>query len=381
VQGPSALRYLFLDGRRGGVDADGALLRCQGDALELRLASGAWQAWPRQNFRQTPTRFKSHNTELGGLLIEPEAAGPALPPLTVYVHGSEKTKAIGTAYPYLLATQGMAVFVFDKRGTGASEGDYTQNFELLADDAVAASVEARRLAQGRYARFGFAGFSQGGWIAPLAAQRSAANFVAVGFGLMLSPLEEDEAQVMTELREAGHGAATLAKARQLTEATGTLVASHFQTGYARIAALKQRYAGEPWLAQLKGEFTGAVLNSDEATLRRVGVPLYDNLGLIWRYDAMAALKALDAPLLWVIAGADREAPGEVTQQRLGTLKRAGKPIDLYLFPDTDHGMVEFVQAADGSRTVTRITEGYLRLLGDWITGRSSAPYGRGQKLF
>ena len=62
------------------------------------------------------------------------------------------------------------------------------------------------------------------------------------------------------------------------------------------------------------------------------------------------------------------------------LMRAGKPIDVYLFPDTDHGMVEFITNADGSRTVTRITEGYLRLVGDWIHGRVAGAYGRGQKL-
>ena len=43
-------------------------------------------------------------------------------------------------------------------------------------------------------------------------------------------------------------------------------------------------------------------------------------------------------------------------------------------------MVEFATNADGSRTVTRITDGYLRLLGDWIKGRAVGIYGRAQKL-
>jgi hypothetical protein len=43
-------------------------------------------------------------------------------------------------------------------------------------------------------------------------------------------------------------------------------------------------------------------------------------------------------------------------------------------------MVEFVTNADGSRTVTRITDGYLRLLGEWIKERVAGPYGRAQKL-
>jgi hypothetical protein len=47
-------------------------------------------------------------------------------------------------------------------------------------------------------------------------------------------------------------------------------------------------------------------------------------------------------------------------------------------------MVEFVANPDGSRRVTRITDGYLRLLGDWIKGqtadKTAGTYGRAQKL-
>ena len=43
-------------------------------------------------------------------------------------------------------------------------------------------------------------------------------------------------------------------------------------------------------------------------------------------------------------------------------------------------MLEFVTNPDGSRTMTRITDGYLRLVGDWIQRRVAGPYGRAQKL-
>jgi hypothetical protein len=82
----------------------------------------------------------------------------------------------------------------------------------------------------------------------------------------------------------------------------------------------------------------------------------------------------------VLAGDDREAPGSVTRERLVALKHAGKPIDLYVFPHTDHGMYEFVQNPDGSRRVTRITEGYFRLLADWIRQQDAPPYGTGERI-
>src|SRR3546814_4024148 len=90
-----------------------------------------------------------------------------------------------------MAAQGISVFVYDKRGTGGSEGEYTQNFELLAADAAKALDTARGMTAGRHGRAGFFGGSQGGWVAPLAATRTKADFVAVGFGLVASPIEED----------------------------------------------------------------------------------------------------------------------------------------------------------------------------------------------
>jgi hypothetical protein len=43
-------------------------------------------------------------------------------------------------------------------------------------------------------------------------------------------------------------------------------------------------------------------------------------------------------------------------------------------------MVEYRIMADGARSPTRITDGYLRLLGDWIRGTPARRYGRGERL-
>lgn len=69
-----------------------------------------------------------------------------------------------------------------------------------------------------------------------------------------------------------------------------------------------------------------------------------------------------------------------TRAALSALMAAGRPIEVYLFPDTDHGMVEFRTNPDGSRRPTRITDGYLRLLTDWIKGEVRGPYGRGRRI-
>lgn len=369
------LRYLFRDGRRGATSDAGVPLTCGAEAITVQ-----GKAWTPVAYRETPATFDSVGTKMTGLLIEPLDAVDAQRPLVVMVHGSERTSPIGGVYGYAMAAQGISVFVYDKRGTGGSEGEYTQNFELLAEDAAHALDQARSMTTGRHGRAGFFGGSQGGWVAPLAATRTKADFVAIGFGLVASPIEEDREQMVSEVRAAGLGDDAVALVNRLSQATAGLLLSDFRTGYEALDAVRREMADKPWAAKIYGEHSGAIAHMPNDDLRRIGAARFDNLELIWDYDAVAALKKLNAPLLWVLAGEDREAPIETTRGALLGLAKAGKPVDVYLFPDTDHGMFEYTTAADGSRSVTRITDGYLKLLGDWIKGDARSAYGRAQRL-
>jgi pimeloyl-ACP methyl ester carboxylesterase len=373
-------RYLFRDGRRGSTADAGAPLTCAADSVTIKKSDGSEERWAQLAFTTTDTRFSSVETQLAGRLIEPSGAAAGGRPLVVMVHGSERTSALASPYAYSLAAQGIVVFVYDKRGTGASGGDYTQNFELLAADAAAAFAHAKAMTRGRISKAGYYGGSQGGWVAPLAATRSDAQFVAIGFGLVASPIEEDREQMISEARALGLDSAALALINRLSAATSRLVLSGFSQGYDELAQVRRELARQPWSQQISGEYSGAIVRLTDDELRRLGRARFDNVELIWDYDSVAALRRVNVPVLWVLAGEDREAPIETTRAALLQLKKAGKPIDIYLFPNTDHGMTEFVTNADGARTVTRITDGYLRLLGDWIKGRVAGPYGRAQKL-
>jgi uncharacterized protein len=376
---PPGQRYLFRDGRRGSTADATSPVACGEGAAIVREAEGRSQRWSRLKIKNSATKFASVGTTLAGELMEPLwRDGPV--PLVVMVHGSERTPAIGSQYAYALAAQGIAVFVYDKRGTGASQGEYTQNFELLADDAAAAFAHARRMMEGRFSRAGYFGGSQGGWVAPLAATRSRADFVAVGFGLVASPIEEDHEQMLSEATELGLGDDARGLIDRLSRATARLLLSGFTQGYAELADVRRDMATKPWAEKIRGEHSGDILRMSEGDLRRVGRARFDNLEIIWDYDALAVLKKLDPPLLWVLAGEDREAPIARTREKLQNLAKAGKRISLYLFPHTDHGMVEFSANPDGSRTVTRITDGYLRLLGDWIKADVHGSYGRAEAL-
>lgn len=378
VQSPAVaapgLRYLFRDGRRGATTDAGVPLTCGTGHVVV-----GGKHWTPIAFRETPATFGSVGTKMTGVLIEPPGVDAGRP-LVVMVHGSERTSPIGGVYGYAMAAQGISVFVYDKRGTGGSDGEYTQNFELLAEDAANALGQARGMAAGRHGRAGFFGGSQGGWVAPLAATRTKADFVAIGFGLVASPIEEDREQMVSEVRAAGLGDDAVALVNRLSQATAGLLLSDFRTGYDQLDAVRAEMKDKPWAAKIEGEYSGAIARMPSDDLRRIGRARVDNLELIWDYDAVAALKKLDAPLLWVLAGEDREAPIETTRGALLGLAKQGKPVDVYLFPRTDHGMWEFTTDASGERQVTRITDGYLKLLADWIKRDVRGPYGRAERL-
>jgi uncharacterized protein len=369
-------RYLFLDGRRGSTADVGAAVTCTDGSA--RIVSNP-ERLPKIPLTITVTTFSSVGTQLTGRLIEPKDVTGSRP-LVVMVHGSEKTPALTSPYPYVLAPQGIAVFVYDKRGTGASKGEFTQNFELLAADAAAALSHAQSLARGRISRSGYYGGSQGGWVAPLAATQSTADFVAVGFGLVASPLEEDREEMISEARALGLDSNAIELLNQLSKATSRLLLSRFADGYDELAKVRRQLMQHSWWRSIKGEHSGEILRMSEADLRRLGRARFDNLEIIWDYDSIAMMKRVDVPQLWVLAEEDREAPIESTRSALQQLVRAGKPIELYVFPDTDHGIIEFTTNADGSRTATRVADGYLRLIGDWIKGQVKGDYGRARKI-
>lgn len=322
-------------------------------------------------FDVTNTTFVSHGLTLRGRLVLPRGEGPV--PIVVEVHGSENYSGVDRYHVQnMFPANGIGVFVYDKRGTGGSQGKYTQDFDVLSDDAVAAMAHAYQLAGRRVSRIGFHGGSQAGWVAPLAASKSAqAQFVAVNFGMAVTPLDEDSGQVELDLRKAGYGNDVVAASREITDAAAEVVTSHGQRGWERVEQAKAKYAREPWWPKIQGEFTGTIIHHTRQEIEAKAAEL--DQGTSWTYDPMPVLRNLGKPQLWVLAGADREAPPAETRRRLRKLANEGVDLTLAEFPNTDHGIYEFETQPNGERVETRAAEGYYRMQIDWIkTGRIRA---------
>jgi len=126
--------------------------------------------------RFTEVRFRNatQSIDLAGMLFAPPGAGPF--PAAVVIHGSGSSRRNNRWYltlSHFLQDNGIVVLLPDKRGSEQSGGDWHRaSFEDLATDTVAAIRFLQAQGEVGISRIGIIGMSQGGWIAPIVAQRS-----------------------------------------------------------------------------------------------------------------------------------------------------------------------------------------------------------------
>lgn len=330
-------------------------------------------------FDVSDTRFQGAGVTLAGRLVLPK--GTDRVPIIVMVHGSDPSSALeGTgafSLQRLLPAYGVGVFVYDKRGTGASTGTYTQDFSVLADDAVAAMREARRVAGSRLGRIGYQGGSQAGWVEPIAANRAPVDFVIVCYGLAVSVIDEDQQEVEIEMREKGHSPAEISQALEVARAAEAVIASHFTEGFRELDAARAKYSGAPWYKDVHGNYTYMLLPYSEAQLREMGrTTLSFAQHTPFHYDPMPTLRADKAPQLWILGGEDYSAPSAETSRRIKSLMAEKLPFTLALYPHAEHGMTLFETQADGGRLSTRYADGYFAMIRDFArSGQIPGAYG------
>jgi uncharacterized protein len=311
--------------------------------------------------------------KLAGRLVLPKGDNPV--PIVVLVHGAERDSARELyALQRLLPAENVGAFVYDKRGTGGSAGKYTQDFDTLANDAVAAMREAKRIAGTRCARIGYQGGSQGGWVAPLAATRAPVDFVIVSFGLAVSVIDEDQEEIALEMRLKGHTKVEISKALEVASAAEAIFESSFTKGFENFDAVRAKYRNEPWYRDVHGNYTHFILPYTADEIREKGKDFIFETP--FRYDPMPTLRAVEAPQLWILGEDDLEAPSAETSRLIKTLIAEGKPITLALFPHGEHGITEYEVAPNGERVSTRYAPGYFAMMRDFArNGQVSGAYG------
>ncbi|MBB6269883.1 hypothetical protein HDF26_000310 [Pedobacter cryoconitis] len=240
------------------------------------------------DFTTENVKFNSAGVTLEGTIFKPEHPYAAV----VLVHGSgQETRMVNMAS--LLAKNGIAVLTYDKRGAGKSGGIYTgpevgtnnidsANLNLLALDASAASNALLAQLPANHGPLGLIGFSQAGWVIPLAAKKNnQVNFMILFSGPVITTLEQLRFQFYTQGNTSFWDTHTEAEARE------------------HIKSDPDRY-----------QFAGT--------------------------DPQDALSTLPIRGLWLFGGKDIQIPVLLSIEHLNALKQQGKLYDYQLFPELGH---------------------------------------------
>lgn len=317
---------LVLRGDRTTTEFKGHL---HGDSLTgvLREGTGEGRFAYRRSLPEPPPyderdiTFRNGDITLAGTLLLPRVKGRA--PTVVFLHGSGPEGRWASRY---LATQvaahGFASLIFDKRGVGASSGDWRLAApDDLVGDALAAV--ARLLGEPRIdpTRIGVHGHSQGGTLVPMVAARS--SHVAFIIASAAAGLPTDSVELFSILNSVLPAAATAEDSASATQYVRELVAV--------------AYRGRPRM----------LLDSLAALLKERAwffpPPAPDNQ--YWTFSRVfAKYKPLDwwarvrVPVLLIYGAEDQRVPAAESASRIRMVLResGNKHLTIRILPGADH---------------------------------------------
>jgi pimeloyl-ACP methyl ester carboxylesterase len=287
-----------------------------GVGYPVSLARGVAQPEPRSPRPQTPSSTPPYPTEeiqfqardgvtLAGSLTLPEGPGPhPAVILSTWFGRVDRDQSVAGHKPFAiwadaLTRSGLATLRFDKRGAGASQGDFNQaTTTQLAEDLTRAIEVVRARPDIDPDRVGLMGHSEGGHASADAAVLDG----RVRFCVMLTPtgLNGEEIYVTELFRSAvAVGGSPMAPER---EAALTLAVA---------AAVRTAPSGRDAFAQARSLFAEA---ADQGALPAAHV---DRRAMVaaspWRrhslrYDHLAGLRGMTCPILVIFAGHDLQVP-------------------------------------------------------------------------
>ncbi|HET9886327.1 MAG TPA: alpha/beta hydrolase [bacterium] len=194
--------------------------------------------------------------QLAATLDLPKSVGPH--PIVLVLHVSGAGERSFPSYRHLAETlplQGIGVLRYDRRGSGASTGNFdVASFPDLASDARAVLHWARNFESVDSTRIVLWGMSQGGWIAPLvAAQDSTIAGVVIVSGAATTPAQQMIFSTRYALWSAGYPDEVVERATLLRQEYDVYFSGRMERK--DIAELLANARSEPWfpLANLPDE--------------------------------------------------------------------------------------------------------------------------------
>lgn len=325
-------------------------------------------------YRSEAVRLQNGAVTLAGTLTLPEGEGPFAAVLLVTGSGpQDRDETIAGHKPFLLLADtltraGYATLRLDDRGVGGSSGDLSRvTYNDLTGDVLAGVAFLSAHAAIDRERVGLFGHSEGGYLAPLAAERS--DDVAFVI-LMAGPAVPGEEVLLVQNRLIYEG---LGLPETQVEAQVAYI-QHLSTllekeDYRAAKALSRRrvlaqYAALPEAQRLSPA-------EQEAAVAAQLTSITPNFRAFITYDPRPALEALNVPVLAFYGGKDVQVPPRQSAPVLRRILSDKADATIRVFPDLNHlmqpaatgGLEEYAQIE------TTLAPAVLELVTDWLGAR------------
>jgi uncharacterized protein len=335
-------------------DASGRIV-----SLEWERIGGAKRAAERVEIeRRENVSFASDSIRLAGMLISPttKKKHPAI--ILVHASGAEDREYM-VPLAHFLVRHGMALLSYDKRGAGESTGNWrTASFSDLADDVLAALRYLETRDDVDRTQIGLFGWSQAGWIMPLATTRARdlAFLISVS-GAAIPPSETAVDEARNEMAARGMKPDTREQIIKLME---------LQYAYARTgqgwddymsarAALSARFGAPP------AAYPSSPNDSTWTFIRKV-----------YGYDPAPTLRQLKVPTLALFGELDDNILADKNRSAWDRyLREAGNPdYSLRVLPRANHLQLEATTGINAEMpSLKRFVPAYFTTIRDWLATR------------
>jgi len=294
------------------------------------------------DYRQEDVVFNNGSVRLAGNLTLPRT--PGRHPAVILIHGAGgtiPTRDFGYWSTYF-AGHGIAVLAFDKRGGGASGGDAnTATYIDLADDVLAGLTMLQKRNDIDPRRIGLYGTSNGGYIAPLAAQRSNGRvaFITVRSGSARRVGGNIAYEVGNDLRSEGFAEPEVQRGVAIRQRVTDFVIGHPVITTQSWDSLKTEVAAvtnERWYPWSRVLWVPRVDPADKGA-----VAFVDKLRSEWEYDPIPYWRQVKVPVYVMLGELDRSVPSAETATMLrAALAEAGnKDATVRIFNAANHGLL------------------------------------------
>ena len=309
--------------------------------------------------RREDVRFSNGDVQLAGTLISPTTKGPHPAVILVHASGAEDREYL-LPFARFLIRHGMAVLGYDKRGVGASTGDWNKaSFDDLAGDVVAAFEYLKTRNDIRHAEIGMLGWSQAGWVMPLAALR--ANdwaFLISLSGAGVSGAETTIDQARSEMAASGMRPQMIDQIVELM----TLQYEYLRTGqgWSRYLAARETIA-----ARMGG-------NPPQAFPATRDHPYLQFMRPLILYDPAPTIRRLQLPVLALFGELDNNILAEKNRAAWEAALKAGGHRDytLRILPKANHALLEAKVGNNAeTKSLQRFVPAYFETVLAWLSNR------------